>query len=337
MSTTADLGRVGPPPKRLVVDRRLMGVAVVTEIVAVALAYMVVYVPVLGPKLTREESNRHWLVAVVALTIVVVFGLVVVRAALRARRLSARVDSRRETEAAALAADPAGGVLPRIPRSLRFERVPARWIAIAAALSLATLPFTIGSGQHLWFIWLAVLAPWAPVVALESKYKFAYNAVFASFGLLVILQLLHMVEHSTQIMQLLIFGGALSRAHGVIGQLDFEAVHMVADTGLWLSLGMIAVLFRARNTWLWVAFFAASMHEIEHLYLFWLYVAEHTVYLSGGAAGILGRYGLIGTPLDRPYLHYTYNFIVLVPLVIAFWDEARHVDRTRPARKLEQA
>jgi len=151
--------------------------------------------------------------------------------------------------------------------------------------------------------------------------------MFACFGLIVILQLLHMVEHSTQLAQLLLTSGVLAKSHGVIGQLDFETVHFVADTTLWLSLGLLAINFRGRNRWLWVAFAAASTHEIEHLYLFWMYFGENTVYLSGGAAGILGHYGLIGTPLDRPYLHYMYNFIVIVPMLVAFWDEARRVDR----------
>jgi len=78
-----------------------------------------------------------------------------------------------------------------------------------------------------------------------------------------------------------------------------------------------------------VAFAAASLHQIEHFFLLWLYAAEHTVYLSGGAAGIMGKYGLIGSPLDRPYLHFAYNTIVFVPMLIAFWDQARHEDRVR--------
>jgi hypothetical protein len=252
--------------------------------------------------------------------------------------MAALIEGRRERAEAASAT--VGGLalaVPRVPQSLRLERVPVRWAQIAAALSLATMPFTIGFGAPLWGIWLAILAPWAPLVVLESKYKFAYNAVFAAFGLMVILQILHMVEHSTQIAQLAIFGGTLAKSHGVIGQLDFETVHLVADTGLWLSLGFMAIIYRGRNAWLWVAFVAASLHEIEHLYLMWLYVAEHTVYLSGGAAGIMGHYGLIGSPLDRPYLHYTYNFIVFVPLLIAFWDEARYMDRVRAARTRKQS
>ncbi|MEA2220851.1 MAG: hypothetical protein QOJ35_3477 [Solirubrobacteraceae bacterium] len=322
-SSAADIGRVAPPPRRFVVDRRLMGVAVVTEVVAVFLAYMVTHVPVLGPKLTRHEANQHWLAAVVAATVVAIVGVVVVRGALGARR---RYPARRVAPAV-----DAGCALPRLPESLRFEKVPAVWLRRAAAFSLATLPFSIYFEVHLWLAWLAILAPWAPIVVIESRYKAARNTMFTCFGLLVILQLLHMVEHSTQVAELGVTGGSFARSHGVIGQLDFETVHFVADTTLWLSLGLLAVNFKARNAWLWVAFVAASFHQIEHLYLFWLYVAEHTVYLSGGAAGIMGKYGLIGTPLDRPYLHFAYNCIVFVPMVIAFWDEARHVDRVRSA------
>ena len=81
-----------------------------------------------------------------------------------------------------------------------------------------------------------------------------------------------------------------------------------------------------------MAFGAASLHQVEHFYLFWLYHAHNNLYLSGGAAGIMGKNGLIGSPLDRPYLHYTYNFIVVVPMVIAIWDQARHVDRVHAER-----
>ena len=327
-ATAADTSRYSPPQRGWVVDKRLMGVAITTEVVAVALAYMALYVPVLGPKLTREEATRHWLPAVVSAAVVVVFGVLIVRATLRARRLS-------DLSAAAAPAAPADDArkLPRIPRSLLLERVPASWARRAAAVSLATLPVTIGLGGSLWLIWLALLAPWVPIAVKESRHKLAYDAVFASFGLMVILQVLHMVEHSTQIVQLAITGGTLADSHGVIGQLDFETVHFVADTALWFSLGLMAVIFRGRNAWLWVAFAAASLHEVEHLYLFWMYVFEHTLYLSGGASGIMGHYGLIGSPLDRPYLHYTYNFIVFVPLVLAFWDQARYVDRVRGAEQ----
>jgi len=53
--------------------------------------------------------------------------------------------------------------------------------------------------------------------------------------------------------------------------------------------------------------------------------------LAGGFNGIMGHHGMIGSPLDRPYLHYTYNLIVFVPMLIAIWDEARRIDRLRRA------
>ena len=301
-----------------------MAVAISTEIVAVCLAYMVIYVPVLGPKLTPDEANQHWFAAVVAALVVLAFGCFIVRTALRARAASG------PAAVAAVDADDEV-VLPRIPDSLRIEAVPAVWVRRAAVFSLATLPFSIYFEVHLWMAWLAILAPWVPIVAIEARHKASRDMVFAAFGLLVMLQILHMVEHSTQVGELFATGGSFAKSHGVIGQLDFETVHFVADTTLWLCLGMLAIHYRARNAWLWVAFAAASMHQIEHLYLFWLYVGEHTVYLSGGAAGIMGKHGLIGSPLDRPYLHFTYNFIVFVPMLIAFWEEARYRDRLRGA------
>ncbi len=331
MQSATDVERLARPRGRWIVDRRLMGIALVTEIVGVALAYLCVYVPVLGPKLTPDEADRHWLAATVSALLVAVYGVIVVRRSLRARRRGGPLQ-------VLLAQDAEDDVvLPRVPVALRFERVAPVWLKRAGAFSLATLPFSVAFGAPLWLAWLAILAPWFAIIALETRAKYGRHPLFACFGLLVILQTLHMVEHSTQVTQLLLTGGALAKSHGVIGQLDFESTHFVADVVLWLTVGWLAIKFLARNVWLWVAFATASMHAVEHLYLFWLYAADRTVYLSGGAAGIMGHYGLIGSPLDRPYLHYTYNFIVTVPLLVAFWDEARHVDRVDRVRAKRRA
>ncbi len=300
-----------------------MGIAVVTEIMAVFLAYMVVNVPVEGPKLTSAEVPEHWPSALIGALVVALGSAFVIARTLRARRLTPEgpADAGTETDR------------PRIPRSLRFEHVPGRWVAIAATLSLASIVPTVALGAPLWLIWLAILAPVMPLVASEARYKHSRDAIFAAFGLLVILQMLHMVEHSTQIGQLLVTSGDLSRSHGVLGQLDFELVHFVTDTTLWIVLGALTIIFRGRNLWLWVAFAAAALHQVEHFYLFWLHITDNAFYLAGGVAGIMGNHGLIGSPLDRPYLHYTYNFIVFVPMVIAVWDEARRVDRLHAGKQ----
>ena len=318
--TTADVTQLGTAPKPPKYDRRLMGVAIVMEIAAMALAYMAVYVPVLGPKLTRAEISHLWTPAIVSALVVALGSTFVVRTALRRRRA--------DPPLRALHADD-GRKLPRIPQSLKIESVSSIWVWRAVAFSLGTVPFSVVFGAPLWLAWFAILAPWAPIVVLEARLKASRDLLFACFGLMVILQLLHMVEHSTQLAQLGLTGGALAASHGVIGQLDFELVHFIADTTLWISLGALAIKFKGRNAWLWVAFAAAALHQVEHFYLFYINIFDKTVYLSGGAAGIMGHYGLIGSPLDRPYLHYTYNFIVIVPMLIAFWDEGRYMDRMR--------
>ena len=207
---------------------------------------------------------------------------------------------------------------------------------VAATVSLATIPLSVALDASFPAAWLAFLAPWIPIAATEAKAKYARDALFASFGLLVILQLLHMVEHSVQVGQLVASNGSLTDSHGIFGQLDFELVHFVTDTTLWISLGFMVIIFKGRNVWLVVAFVAASLHQVEHFYLFYLNHADNAFYLAGGVSGIMGHYGLIGSPIDRPYLHYTYNFIVFVPMVIAIWDEARRVDRDELRRRLRK-
>ena len=114
-------------PRGWTVDWRLMGIAIVTEVVAVFLAYMTINVPLVGPKLTRDEALEHWPVAVVGALVVAVGVSLVVRGTLRARRAHPVLPIAEE-------AGPESP-LPRVPRALRFERVPSAWVAAAAALS----------------------------------------------------------------------------------------------------------------------------------------------------------------------------------------------------------
>ena len=290
-----------------------------SQAMALFLAYMVINVPLAGPKLTRQDALVHWPAAAIGAMVVAVGVFLVVTVTLSARRAS-------PSPVLDVAEDVPESQRLRVPRSLRFERVPGPAVAVAAGVSLATVPLSVAAGAGLQVAWLALLAPWIPPLIIEARYKGSRNAVFTGFGLLVVLQLLHVVEHSVQVGQLLAYDGVLERSHGIFGQLDFELVHFLTDTALWISLGLLVVILRGRNLWLWVAFAAASLHQVEHLYLFWLYHADNNLYLAGGVAGIMGKDGLIGSPLDRPYLHYTYNFIVFLPMAIALWDEARRVD-----------
>ena len=49
----------------------------------------------------------------------------------------------------------------------------------------------------------------------------------------------------------------------------------------------------------------------------------------------MGNGGLIGSPVARPYLHFAYNFLVVVPMVLAFLDQTTTiVDRSLPTHAL---
>lgn len=299
-----------------------MGVAIVVDLVVLTLAYIAVTVPIGGPRLMPDEVDKHWIVAVGAAVFVLIGTSCVIVRTLRLRRFFPdELAGPRPATAEELRDQ------PRIPRALRFEITSRRTIVIGRAISLAAVPVALLLGAPFWLAWLAVLSPWIAPVTLELRWKYQRYGVFALFAMMALLQLLHMVEHSVQVGQLAATRGDLSRSHGLFGQLDFELVHFVTDSMLWVGLGLLIMVMRGRNPWLWVAFVAASLHEVEHLYLFWQHVFDTNFYLSGGFSGIMGHHGLIGSPLDRPYLHYAYNLIVFVPMLIAIWDEARHMDR----------
>jgi hypothetical protein len=302
------------------ISRRAVGLVAFAALAVSFVAYMVVNVPLDAPRLPRAEVTRYWWAAATAAGIVAIGAAAVVVETLRAMRAA---------PAPVVAEGLPAAERPLVPRSLTFQSVPGRLVAIAAAISMAGVGVAFVLHTRLWVGGLAFALPWIPLVTMEARWKYARYGVFAAFALLVLMQVMHMGEHAMQVGQLYVHRGDLAQSHGVFGQLDFELVHFVTDTMLWISLGLLMIVFRGRNPWLWVAFAAASLHQIEHFYLFWMYQAHGAFYAQGGFAGIMGENGLIGSPLDRPYLHFSYNLIVVVPMVIALWDQARRVDASR--------
>jgi hypothetical protein len=288
------------------------------------LTYMVFAVPVAAPRLPngqilffcpiaatplpRGEIIRHWPMALLGAAIVLSIATFAVLVA------------RRRARTPALAIAPA----PR-PSPLRLDRVSRRVVAITAAASATLAIAALAQGYALWIAVGSALLPWVPLVALEAVWKYEHYGLWAIFGVVVLLQIGHMGEHGVQVMQLFEHDGRLAQSHGVFGQLDFETVHFFWDSLIWLSLCLLLTRFGRGNRWLWVAFAAASIHEVEHLYLYWLYLAHPALYMHGGFEGIMGNGGLVGSPLARPYLHFAYNFLVVVPMVLAFLDESRRV------------
>lgn len=75
----------------------------------------------------------------------------------------------------------------------------------------------------------------------------------------------------------------------------------------------------------------ASLHQVEHIYLFSLNQLDNDLWARGGVFGIMGEGGLIGSPLPRPYLHFAYNFLVVVPMLFGLSRETMRIrDWYRP-------
>jgi hypothetical protein len=170
-------------------------------------------------------------------------------------------------------------------------------------------------------------------------------------------------------------------ACGVFGQFDFEPIHLIWDTLVWLG-GLVLLTRFPRNIFLWIAVIFASLHEVEHLFLGYIYLfdsgagsfeiarqlwgttAEGSIvtanpvgledqpvnfYAAGGLTGIMGKNGLVESlflgqmdlfPL-RPYLHFIYNSMVVLPTVLAFLVQSRkaydeYLDEALPALTEEQ-
>jgi hypothetical protein len=51
----------------------------------------------------------------------------------------------------------------------------------------------------------------------------------------------------------------------------------------------------------------------------------------------MGSGGMIGSPLARPYLHFTYNLPVMVAMVVAWWYEYRARPRAAAPADLNRA
>jgi hypothetical protein len=312
--------------------RRAFGVSALAAAVAGFITYLVVTVPVASvplkdghqlffcplwaPPVPRSRATLYWREALLAAILVALVDSFLLFAYGRRRRGARRDAVTRGQRAPA--------------PTISLQRVPVHVAGICAAASALLVFAAAMQGYALWVIALFGLAPWLPLVVSEAVWKYERYGAWALFGVIVMLQLGHMGEHSVQVLQLLLSGGHLAQSHGVFGQLDFETVHFIWDSMIWLSLYLLLGQFASGNRWLWVAFAAASFHEVEHVYLFWVYHAHPAFYAAGGFEGIMGYDGVIGSPLARPYLHFAYNFLVILPMGLAFWDETQRAQREWP-------
>jgi hypothetical protein len=145
----------------------------------------------------------------------------------------------------------------------------------------------------------------------------------AVLGFLAVSQTAHLVEHVAQMVQIhvLHLGGA--NAQGIVGQLNIEWVHFIWNT--WVIIAVLVLLspFGA-NRWLRLTAVLSGWHEVEHVFIFWGYWQTGIA----GLPGLLAQGGAIagGLPISRPDLHFLYNLIETIPLILGFlWQVQRVV------------
>jgi hypothetical protein len=235
---------------------RAIGVGALIAVVAGFVTYLVVTVPVASvplkdghqlffcplwaPPVPRSQATLHSQGALLAAIFVVLVDSFVLLAYRHGRR-GARLEPVTR------------GQRTPAPRIL-LQHVPVHVAGISVAASALLVFAAAMQGYALWVIALFGLAPWLPLVVSEVLWKYERSGAWTLFGVIVMLQLGHMGEHSVQVLQLLLSGGQLAQSHGVFGQLDFETVHFIWDSAIWLSLSLLLRPFASGNRWLWVAF-----------------------------------------------------------------------------------
>jgi len=144
--------------------------------------------------------------------------------------------------------------------------------------------------------------------------------VFAMF----MIQSFHMLEHFAQVAQKFAF--AIRPAHGLIGTLDLEWVHVFYNTAV--IIPMVALFlyggFYRRGGWPWAkpwlaylftaGVFLQGYHIIEHGFK----IVQHI------QTGIQGTPGILGPFFDLALLHYYLNVFQYIPITFVFFGYGFH-------------
>jgi len=126
----------------------------------------------------------------------------------------------------------------------------------------------------------------------------------ALLGFLAVSQTAHLLEHVAQMVQIHVLHLSGANAQGIVGQLNIEWVHFS-----WNALVLVAVTP------------LAAWHFVEHSVMIATYIQTGV----SGTPGLLSSGGLLfgGLPIPRPDLHFLYNLVETIPLLVAWLVELR--------------
>jgi len=218
-------------------------------------------------------------------------------------------------------------MLDRPLRSILLHGASPETAALAGVTSLGGLGFGLLEGWPLWADGLAVVLAWLPAFAQDVAWVYRRYQWLALFYVLVVTQTGHLLEHVTQMIQIHILGLQGADARGIFGTLDIELVHFTWNTWVMFAVLVLVTRFGA-NRWLLLTALLAGWHEVEHGYIFSVYLATGI----SGTPGLLSQGGAVagGLPVSRPDLHFVYNLVETVPLMQGFLQQTQ---RASPARR----
>jgi len=209
-------------------------------------------------------------------------------------------------------------------RMISIHSVPLPFILLTAVISVG-LVTTFWLGWAIWQVAILVIFAWLPLFFLKTVSIQRQYGWLAFFFILVVTQGAHVLEHVAQMVQIHLLGFSGLQARGIIGMLDIEWVHFIWNSWVLLCAVLLVFLFR-KNPWLWVLLVISVWHEMEHAYIMSVFLRTSHI----GAPGLLARGGAIGggLPLSRPDLHFFYNFLEEIVLIIAYLYQIQRLPRS---------
>lgn len=155
-----------------------------------------------------------------------------------------------------------------------------------------------------------------------------FPTFFRFYAGVVVLQGLHMVEHVAQAIQRYGLGWPAAHAHGLIGFLDLELVHLIynglllfALYGLWLvGRRHLSQLPLIPYTLFLTVLVVQSYHIVEHIVKF----VQHLQRGIQGTPGILGPFFV-----STLWFHFWMNLVVMLLTAIPFIALWRSAHRRR--------
>ena len=209
-------------------------------------------------------------------------------------------------------------------RMISIHAVPLPFILLTAGISVGFVT-TFWLGWAIWQVAILVVLAWLPLFFLKTVSIHRQYGWLAFFFILVVTQGAHFLEHVAQMVQIHLLGLSGLQARGIFGMIDIEWVHFIWNSWVLICTVLLVFLFR-KNPWLWVLLVISVWHEIEHVSIMSVFLRTG----HPGAPGLLAAGGAIGggLPLSRPDLHFFYNLLEELVLIIAYFSQIQRLATT---------